>query len=503
MISREREADILRLHHVEKWPVGTIAIQLGLHHDVVERALIRDGLPALRRPRRCKWDAYASYVDEVLREFPRLCASRIYHMCCARGYQGSEVHFRRLVAQRRPRPSAEAYLRLRTFPGEQGQVDWGHFGTLRIGRAERPLVAFVIVLSYSRRIFLRFFLGQQTENFLRGHALAFVRFGGCPRILLYDNLKSAVLERRGDFIRYNPVLLAFTAHYRVQPRPVAVARGNEKGRVERAIQYVRHAFFAARRFTDLADLNAQAEEWCDGPALARPWPEDRCRTVAEAFAEEQAQLVPLPATDFPLDERREVAVGKTPYVRFDSNDYSVPHEHVRRTLTVLADETIVRILDGVAVIATHSRSFDRGSQVEDPQHIARLVQFKRLGRKHRGFARLYHATPCSEELIRRLAERGENLGSATNALLKLLDEYGAAALAVAISTALARGVTDPYAVRQLLDQTRRAANAPPPIQVQLPDDPRVRDLAVRPHALQGYDEIAGHGHHQEGADHGH
>ena len=145
-----------------------------------------------------------------------------------RGYRGGPDHFRHLVACHRPRRPAEAYLRLRSLAAEQGQVDWGHFGHLTIGRARRPLMAFVMVLSYSRRIFLRFFLDARLESFLRGHVGAFTAWQGCPRVLLYDNLKSAVLERQGDAIRFHPTLLAFAAHYRYEPRPVAVARGNEK-----------------------------------------------------------------------------------------------------------------------------------------------------------------------------------------------------------------------------------------------------------------------------------
>jgi transposase len=133
-------------------------------------------------------------------------------------------------------------------------------------------MAFVLVLSYSRQIFLRFFLDARMENFLRGHLGAFAAWNGIPRVILYDNLRSAVLERQGDAIRFNPALLDFAAHY--EPRPVAVARGNEKGRVERAIRFVRDAFFAARTFTDLDDLNAQAEAWCNGLAASRRCPED-------------------------------------------------------------------------------------------------------------------------------------------------------------------------------------------------------------------------------------
>ncbi|MCK7495953.1 MAG: IS21 family transposase [Comamonadaceae bacterium] len=191
-----------------------------------------------------------------------MTASRLYAMARERGYCGGPDHFRHLIALHRPRPKAEAYLRLRTLAGEQGQVDWGHFGHLEIGRARRALMAFVMVLSYSRRIYLRFFLDARMENFLRGHVGAFQAWSGLPRTLLYDNLKSAVLERQGDAIRFHPTLLAFAGHYRFEPRPVAVARGNEKGRVERAIRYIRDAFFAGRTFADLADLNAQADAWC-------------------------------------------------------------------------------------------------------------------------------------------------------------------------------------------------------------------------------------------------
>lgn len=170
----------------------------------------------------------------------------------------------------------------------------GSFGHLTIGQAKRPLMAFVMVLSWSREIFLRFYLNQQTANFLRGHEAAFEYFQGLPKVLLYDNLKSAVLERQGDAIRFNSQLLEFAAHYHYEPRPVAVYRGNEKGRVERSIRYIRNNFFAAREFNDLDDLNAQAEKWCRGQSSDRLWPEDRSLTVREAFEKEQPLLLKLP-----------------------------------------------------------------------------------------------------------------------------------------------------------------------------------------------------------------
>lgn len=229
----------MRLFHAERWRVNTIARQLSVHHTTVQRVLVNSGIPIEEVIARSSMaDPYIPFITETLTKYPRLCASRVFAMVRERGYPGGPDHFRRVVARVRPRRPAEAFLRLRTLPGEQAQVDWAHFGKMTIGSATRRLYAFVMVLSWSRQIFLRFYLSAAMPSFLRGHALAFEFFEGIPRVLLYDNLKSAVLERAGDAIRFHPTLLELAAHYRYEPRPVAPARGNEKGRVERAIRYV-------------------------------------------------------------------------------------------------------------------------------------------------------------------------------------------------------------------------------------------------------------------------
>src|SRR5579864_2469390 len=296
-IPPECEAQILRYFHVEKWPPTTIARQLNINRGTVKRVLARAGLPPIGlRPRPSRIDPYLPFIHQTLEKFPRLAASRLYVMVHERGYRGSPHHFRHLIACLRPRPKAEAFLRLRSLPGEQAQVDWAHFGHLVIGRARRPLMAFVMVLSYSRHIFLRFFLDARLESFLRGHAGAFTAWNGCPRVILYDNLKSAVLERQGNIIRFHPTLLAFAGHYRFEPRPVAVARGNEKGRVERSISYIRKSFFPARQWSTLEDLNAQAARWCEDIAADRRCPEQPAIRVREALVQERAALLKMPET---------------------------------------------------------------------------------------------------------------------------------------------------------------------------------------------------------------
>jgi len=488
-LAPEIEAKILRYYHVEKWRNGTIARQLHIHHSSVERVLRQAGLPHIGKIRLSRIDPYLPFIRQTLEKFPSLTASRLYVMVRERGYTGSPDHFRHLISHHRPRPQAEAYLRLVTLPGEQAQVDWGHFGHLTIGRARRPLMAFVMVLSWSRRIFLRFFLDARMESFLRGHAGAFEAWGGLPRVLLYDNLKSAVLERQGDAIRFHPTLLEFAGRYRYEPRPVAVARGNEKGRVERAIRYIRDNFFAARSFTDLDDLNRQAEAWCLGIADDRLCPQDKSLTVKQAFVQEQPRLLALPDNPYPLEERLAVTVGKTPYARFDLNDYTVPHTQVRKTLTVVADPEQVRILDGQEVVASHPRSYDKGAQIEDPAHIAKLVERKAQAHAQSGMSRLAQAAPASSELLARAAERGEGLGGITSSLLRLIERYGAAEVQTAVVTALERGVPHPHAVRLALEVQREARNQPPPVAVCMPKHVTERDTVVKPHKLESYDQL--------------
>lgn len=491
MIPKTTWAEILRLYRHEQWKVGTIAKQLGVHHDTVRRVLRDDGIAerTLGR-RRSQADPYMPFIQATLEKWPTLCASRLYAMVRERGYPGKPDHFRSIVARYRPKPAAEAFLRLRTLPGEQAQVDWAHFGAIDVGGGQRTLVAFVMVLSWCRQIFIQFGLDMRMGAFLRAHQAAFDYFGGVARVLLYDNLKSAVIERKGDAIRFNDTLLSFASHHGYEPRPAAPYRGNEKGRVERAIRYVRDAFFAARTFESLDDLNVQALRWCNGDAADRRCPEDRTRTVRSMFEEERPRLLALPADRFAASDRVEAHVGKTPYVRFDANDYSVPHTRVRRVVTVVADAATVRVMDGLDEIARHERSWSKGQQIEDESHLVQLVERKREAREGRGMDRLSRSAPATRDFLVAVAERGGNLGSHTVGLLKLLDAYGAEALQGAVIEAMGRDAPHLHAVRQVLDRRRHAEGRPPPVAVALPDDPRVRGLVVKAHSLADYDALA-------------
>jgi transposase len=491
-VSDEESAAILRLHHVERWPVGTIASQLHRHHDTIERVLAHGGIPITKQaPRGRLVDAYVPFIEATLAKYPRLRASRLWGMVTARGYTGSKSGFRAIVSRLRPRRAAEAYLRRAVLPGEEAQVDWAHFGKITVGRAERPLFAFVMVLSFSRMRFVSFAMRAAMPSFLRGHVEAFRFFGAAPRVILYDNLKSAVLEREGDAVRFHPTLLALAGHYRFEPRACAPYRPNEKGRVERAIRDVREGFFAARSFTSVDDLNAQARAWCLQIAGERQVPDAKEKTVADAFTDELPRLVELPGDDFPVEERVVVTSGKTPYVRFDRNDYSVPHTHVCRSLTVLATHDRVCVVDPetpLVTLAEHRRSYDRDQRVEHEPHVRALVEEKRRAHQSRGFDRLFSAAPSTRAMIEKLAERGANLGGATSGLLQLLDRVGADMLERAVAEVVTGGKLELRAVHFALDRLRYEAGLAPSLTVAVTGDLRANSQ-VRPHALSTYDRL--------------
>src|SRR5271157_2863854 len=191
--------------------------------------------------------------------------------------------------------------------------------------------------------------------------------------------------------------------------------------------------------------------WMTSMPRPRPGALAPQRTVRAVFAEEAGRLLALPDNPAPLLERVTVSVGKTPYVRFDLNDYSIPHTHVRRVLSVLADPHEVRIVDGAEVLAVHLRSYDKGAQIEAAAHVQALVEQKRAAREHRATDRLAHVVPASQTLLARAAERGANLGAITSALIRLLDRNSAADLQAAILEALERDVPHPNAVRLALE----------------------------------------------------
>ncbi|HYU48239.1 MAG TPA: hypothetical protein VEK84_18920, partial [Terriglobales bacterium] len=289
---------------------------------------------------------------------------------------------------------------------------------------------------------------------------------------------------------FNPRLMELCAHYHFVARPCQVRAGNQKGRVERAIRYVRDSFWAGRSFTTLAECNRQALVWRDQVAHQRPWPGEDSRTVEQVFAEERLRLLPHPLHPFSADLMVAVRSAKTIYVRFDLNDYSIPPEAVGRQLTLVASDTLVRILDGAGEIARHARSYDRHQLVLDPAHAQALRRAKRKAFDATPGGRLALAVPESETLLDQAFAQGESAGSQTAQLIKLLDLYGAAALRRAICEALERNTPRASSVAFLLRKHQRSAKSTAPLAVDLSRHPEAQAIDVRPHKLETYDELA-------------
>lgn len=484
-VAPEVEAEILRLHYGEHWSVGTIAAQLSVHADVVRRVLGHVAASAVVR-RSTMLEPYGEFIEQTLRQYPRLLSTRIYDMLCERGFAGSPRTVRKYVSAVRPEPKTEAFLRLETLPGEQAQIDWAHLGRMPVVGGERALWLFVIVLSYSRALWGELVLDLSADSLARSLTRAATYFGGVTRQWLFDNPKTVVLERHGDAVRFHPTLLGLCAQLRVQPRLCGVRRPEHKGRVERAIRYLRERFFAGRSITDIDQGNRELLRFLDEIAHRRPHPRLPDRTVGDALAEERGRLLALPDPMPSTELARPVAVDKTALVRLDTNLYSVPTAFVGRTLTLAADDRIVRVLDGATEVARHARCLGRHQLVEDPAHRDRLIEQRRLARGVKGRDHLRAVCPAIDELLARCVTDGRLVGTTVVRLSHLLSLYGEQVFTTAIADVLARGSNDVSAVVVACERRRRERALPVPVDVAMPA--HIPDRDVVPHDLENYDE---------------
>ena len=490
MISDEQRAHIRRLFYGEHWKVGTIAEQLGLHHDAVANAVNTDRFAVCGTTRPSALDPYIPFIRETLERYPRLTGTRVHAMVKGRGYTGSSVQVRRKIKELGLRPARrrEAYLQLSVLPGEQAQVDWADLGMIRVGNGQRRLYAFVMVLSWSRAIWVYFSFDQTISSVICGHVACFEHFGGVPRTLLYDNMKTVVLERDGEAIRFHPRLVELKSHYLFVARVCAPRRANEKGRVERAIRYLRSSFWLGRHFADIEDVRAQFAAWQRDVAHARKCPQDETLTVAEALHKEISTLLPLPEHSIESGDVKPVLARKQPYVTYDTNRYSIPWELVGKPLTLVASEAEIRVLDGTDVVARHRRSWERKQVVDDPAHIKALWEHKQRGKDLAGRALIIARIPEAEILYARLQELNERLAPHTAKLLGFLDTYGVEAVAEAVRCAIERGTPRADSVGYLLERQRRAADKPPTLQPRW-GRPEIDELTINHHQLEDYDDL--------------
>lgn len=489
-VSPEVEAEIARLFGVEHWRVGTIATQLGVHEDVVRRVLgiFKKGQTDTRPRGRPSLllAPFVEFIKETLERYPRLRSTRIHDMLVERGYKGSARSVRRFVRMVRPARKREAFLRLDPICGEEAQIDWAYVGPVPVaGGGSRSLWLFVMVLSWSRAMWGEFCFDTTVHSLLRSLVRGCRAFGGTARRWLFDNPKIVVLERHGSAVRFHPLLLDLAGSFRVQLRLCGPYRGNEKGRVERKIRFLRDRFLAGREIHSIEQGNRELADFIAKTAHRQPHPTWPTRPIGDCLIEEQARLLPLPTPLPATDVVEPVLVDKTAFVRFDTNLYSVPPDHVDKTVTLVADDGRLRILDGATVIAEHPRSWGRRQKVESADHRAQILRSKPGGTPGGGRDRLRAAAPQIETLFGRWVDFGRNVGSMTAQTTKLLDLYGPDVFAKAVAETVERGTHDPGEIGVLCEKHRRAAERPVPIDVPLGDG--IPDRDVIPHDLGGYD----------------
>ncbi len=485
-VGNDITAEIRRLYFAEHWKRGTIATQLGVHPDVVVRVLGSFGPKAgTPRPRTNVLAAYYPFVNETLERYPRLVSTRLFDMVQERGYEGSLRTLRKYVCTARPRPKHEVFLRVETLPGEQAQVDWAHVGTIAVPGGQRALWAFVMVLAHSRMMWGELVVDLDAWSLRRSLVRASSFFGGVPRQWLFDNPKVVVVERHGDRVRFHDDLLELAAKLHVQPRLCAPRKPNHKGKVERAIRFLRERFFAARAIHSVEHGNAQLQRFLETIANVRPHPIWRERTVLELFDDERPRLMALPDPMPGLERVMPVAVDKTAFVTVDTNRYSVPSRYARSTLTVAATDTELRFIDGAEEIAMHERCWGRRQILERHEHREALLAEKRQARALKGRDRLHAELTNIDVILDRWFENGRNIGSMVARTTKLLDLYGQAAVQAAVDEMITRGTHDPGALAMHCER-HRDRFAPVPQFLDLA--PHVVERDVVPHDLGGYDD---------------
>ncbi len=491
MITQETRAEICRLVRSEHFSITKTAKIVGVHHHTVQRVLDMDGkAPIVHRIKKSQLDVYANFITQKIEEYPQIKASTLWRMLKDRAYTGCAQSVRRRVQLLRGGRPKKAFLPITAFPGDEAQVDWAHFGTMKVGRAQRKLSCFVMVLSYSRKLFAKYFFDQTLDSFLAGHVEAFSYFCGVPRQIRYDNLKAAVAERYGQTVRFNGQLLELAAYYAFKPSACNPYSGHEKGRVERSVRYIRESFFVGRSFSTIDHLNTALADWCENVASMRSWPDDRQQRVCDVFAKEQQTLIHLSKQPFSVRQERPVRSGKIPFIRFDKNDYSIPFECTGKTLSLSATFQEVFISDQGSLIAQHKRTYSCGEKVITQQHFARLIESRPGAETVAARAYFTKLFPEASAFFSLMAERGGSLGSATAKFFDLMRTYNSKVVSEAIAQAVSRDYAEMNYIANACEQiSRKDKESRVRLPIELPEHLPGANLEVRPHDTATYDEI--------------
>lgn len=458
MIDFHTFQQIRQLHDQEGLNGEQIAQKLHLHRQTVSKWIKRPRYdqrartPETKRP--SKVDPFKGTIVRLLHAHP-YTAAQLFSRLKAEGYGGSYTILKRFVRRVRPK-HAPAFLTLHFAPGESAQVDWGSWGAIRVGQTRRALHFFVMVLGWSRQLYLEFTYSQAQEMWLACHTHAFESFGGrVPAEIMCDNTKTAVLAHPlGAPPVLNPTYLDYARHHGFAIKACGPRRAWEKGRVEAAVKYVKQNFLAGRALSDLATINAEARLWLDTVANVRIHGETR-RKPAVMFAEEKAHLRPLPAHPYDAARVGTVPASNRCRVTVDTNRYSVPAACASAQLTLKLYAERLRLFDGERLVAEHLRSFDRGQDIEDPDHAAELIADRQKARQQQLLLQFLRLSPQAQAYHAQLAERRFNPRHHVQKIVALSEIFGPEAVARAIEDAHALGAYSCEYIANLLEQRRR------------------------------------------------
>ena len=483
MLTPDQINTIHRLHLVDKWPLRKIARHLHIGRRTVAKYIQTPAPPPTHRDRASKLDPFKPAISELLERDATAPATVIAEHLRTLGFEGGITIVKDyLQALRTEARNRRAYVRMEPGPGERFEVDWGHFDALVYKNNPRKLYAFCLVECHSRKLYLEFTHSQSFETFVRCHIHAFDAMTGCAREIWFDNLATAVAEHEGNLVRFNPRFLAFAREYGFIPRACHIAAAWEKGKIERAIGYIRQSFWPLRSFTDLADVNAQARQWIEHTANQRKHRETG-QAPNERFQPEFLRPPPLLAPDY--RDTADALVHKDLRLHFDGNRYCVPPRYVGRKLTVKADSHSVSIYDQSKEVVSYARSWERGrtfgAERFQKELFAQLAAAQRSAAQQRLIQIL---GPTSEYYLRKLAETDRSLTRQIRELLELVRDYGPEAVASALEKAYAARAFGADYIANILRQQQARRDIQPPLRLK---DPELNGLATDPLSLADYD----------------
>jgi hypothetical protein len=378
-----------------------------------------------------------------------------------------------------------AYLKLEFAPGECAQVDWGSFGSLTVGSTRRRLSFFVMVLCYSRLLYVEFTLSEGMEQFLTCHRHALEFFGSVPAKLMIDNLKVGVLQHPlGQSPQFHPRYLDFAAHYGFQPVACTVKRGNEKGRVESGVGYVKKNFLHGLEIPGFTAVHAAARQWLDGVANVRIHGETRRRPL-DLFVEEKAHLKPLALLPYDCAVVRPTGANGCCRVVLDTNRYTVPPLYASQKLSLKIYPDQLLVYHHEKLIASHPRSYDRHQDIQNPDHIQQLLSQRQKARAQTCLLAFLHLGPPAEPYARKLQEKRLNATHHIQKIVALSEIYGADKLTLALQDALGFEAYGCEYIANILEQRERNPRTPSALHLTHRQD--LLDLDLPPADLTPYE----------------